>query len=259
VVRVQSRPSLSQGLADALRRSILAGEYRPGDRLPPERELAAERGVGRGTVREAFKKLEQLGLVDIRHGGGVTVRSLDQASLDLVRHLIVADGRPDRHVIEQTIEVAEVLVGATARLAVERGSPADLEGARERLAAMRCPDLDDAGYFVAEQEFMRRLEAASGNFVLCLLRNGLSALLTRAAASCRLARLDREADRRGDRGARGAWGRRGTAAAPRPPAPAHPRARGGGAGRAGVSPVAASGSDAELDRRVARRRDGEAG
>ena len=178
MVRVQSHPSLAQGLADALRRSILAGEYRPGDRLPPERKLAEQRGVGRGTVREAFKKLEQLGLVDIRHGGGVTVRSLDQASFDLVRHLIVAEGRPDRHVIEQTFEVAEALVGATARLAVERGQPADLEGARERLAAMRCPELDDAGYFVAEQEFMRRLEAASGNFVLCLLRNALSALLT---------------------------------------------------------------------------------
>jgi GntR family transcriptional repressor for pyruvate dehydrogenase complex len=178
VVRAQSRPSLSESLADTLRKSILAGEYRPGDRLPPERQLAGQRGVGRGTVREAFRKLEQLGLVDIRHGGGVTVRSLDQASLDLVRHLIVADGRPDRHVIEQTIEVAEALVGATARLALERGSPADLEGARERLAAMRCPDLDDVGYFVAEQEFMRRLEAASGNFVLCLLRNALSALLT---------------------------------------------------------------------------------
>ncbi len=178
MVRVQSRPSLVQGLADELRRSILAGEYRPDDRLPPERKLAEQRGVGRGTVREAFKKLEQLGLVDIRHGGGATVRCLDQASFDLVRHLIVAEGRPDRHVIEQTFEVAEALVGATARLAVERGQPADLEGARERLAAMRCPELDDAGYFVAEQEFMRRLEAASGNFVLCLLRNALSALLS---------------------------------------------------------------------------------
>ena len=178
MVRVQSHPSLAQGLADGLRRSILAGEYRPGDRLPPERKLAEQQGVSRGTVREAFRKLEQLGLVDIRHGGGVTVRCLDQASFDLVRHLIVADGRPDRHVIEQTFEVAEALVGATARLAVERGQPADLEGARERLAAMRCPELDDAGYFVAEQEFMRRLEAASGNFVLCLLRNALSALLT---------------------------------------------------------------------------------
>ena len=177
MVRVRSRPSRSQELADVLRRSILAGEYRPGDRLPPERKLAEQRGVGRGTVREAFRELEQLGLVDIRHGGGVTVRSLDRASLDLVRHLIVADGRPDRHLIEQTFEVAEALVGATARLAVERGSPADLEATREWLAAMRCPELDDAGYFVAEQEFMRRLEAASGNFVLCMLRNGLSALL----------------------------------------------------------------------------------
>ena len=178
MVRIQTHPSLSQGIADMLRRSILAGEYRPGDRLPPERELAAQRGVGRGTVRETFRELEKLGLVDIRHGGGVTVRSMDQASFELVQHLIVADGRPDRHVIEQTFEVAEVLIGAAARLAVERGSPADLEGAREWLAAMRRPEIDDVGYFVAEQELMRRLEAASGNFVLCLLRNGLSALLT---------------------------------------------------------------------------------
>jgi len=178
VVRVRSRLPRSQGIADSLRRAILAGEYRPGDRLPPERKLAEQLSVGRSTVREALKQLEQLGLVDIRHGGGVTVRPLDRASLELVQHLIVADGRPDRDVIEQTFEVAAALIGATARLAVERGSPAVLEDARERLAVARRPELDDGAYFVAEQEFMRGLEAASGNFVLCLLRNALSALLS---------------------------------------------------------------------------------
>ena len=56
-------------IADTLTDEVLSGRYQPGDRLPSERELAARFDVNRGAVREAMKKLAQLGIVDIQPGG----------------------------------------------------------------------------------------------------------------------------------------------------------------------------------------------
>ncbi|MGC4068992.1 MAG: winged helix-turn-helix domain-containing protein, partial [Polyangiaceae bacterium] len=56
-----------------LRRQILKGELLPGERLPGERELAQKYDTNRNTLREAVRRLEQLHLVTVRHGQGVTV------------------------------------------------------------------------------------------------------------------------------------------------------------------------------------------
>ena len=70
-------PVLRQSLADRLARRIRGmiqnGSYREGDRLPPIMEMARQFGVGHPTVREALKKLETVGVVEIRHGSGVYV------------------------------------------------------------------------------------------------------------------------------------------------------------------------------------------
>src|SRR5262245_26799715 len=75
----------SDRIAAGLRQAILRGRYRPGQRLPAERELASRLAVNRGSVREALKKLEQLGLVEIRRGDGALVRHLHEASVEVVR------------------------------------------------------------------------------------------------------------------------------------------------------------------------------
>jgi GntR family transcriptional regulator len=64
----------SRQLATELRAAIAAGTYAPGDRLPSERVFAAERGIARNTVRQAFRLLADEGLVTITHGSGVYVR-----------------------------------------------------------------------------------------------------------------------------------------------------------------------------------------
>jgi GntR family transcriptional repressor for pyruvate dehydrogenase complex len=66
-------------IASEVRRAILTGELRPGDKLPPESELAQEFGVGRPAIREALRTLEIAGLVSIHQGreGGAVVQSGD--------------------------------------------------------------------------------------------------------------------------------------------------------------------------------------
>ena len=73
------RVSMTASLADRLVTAIAVGAYSPGERLPPERELAASLGVARATLREALRQVSELGLVEARRGrgGGTFVSTLD--------------------------------------------------------------------------------------------------------------------------------------------------------------------------------------
>ena len=66
---------MADEIVEQLRSLILTGQYRPGAKLPPERELARTLGVNRASLREALKKLEHLGLVRIRQGDGTRVEN----------------------------------------------------------------------------------------------------------------------------------------------------------------------------------------
>src|ERR1700712_687577 len=67
------KQSLSDKLALRIRAMIRKGDFHRGDRLPPIMEMARRFGVGHPTIREALKKLEAMGVVEIRHGSGVYV------------------------------------------------------------------------------------------------------------------------------------------------------------------------------------------
>jgi GntR family transcriptional regulator, transcriptional repressor for pyruvate dehydrogenase complex len=71
---------LYRQIAEQLRGLIAAGEYPLGSRLPPERDLAAQLGVSRPSVREALIALEVEGLVEVRMGSGVYVTALESAA-----------------------------------------------------------------------------------------------------------------------------------------------------------------------------------
>lgn len=81
------RPRLYQQLAEHLSDFIEAQGLVPGDKLPPERALAAQLGVSRATLSRALVALEVQGLVDIRHGDGVVVQEPPAATTHAVRSL----------------------------------------------------------------------------------------------------------------------------------------------------------------------------
>jgi GntR family transcriptional regulator len=64
---------LHERVAAELRRAIVDGEARPGERLPPARDLAAVLGVNRNTVLRALRLLRDEGLLEFRRGRGITV------------------------------------------------------------------------------------------------------------------------------------------------------------------------------------------
>ncbi len=118
--RPPARRRLHESVAEQLRDAILDGRFRAGEKLPPERELAAEFEVNRTSLREAIKVLEGLGLVRVRQGDGATVRPLTEASLSVLPFMIHHDGRTDVQAVADVTEVLMPLFFEMARLAVER-------------------------------------------------------------------------------------------------------------------------------------------
>jgi len=165
-------PSLVDRISASLRADILRGRYQAGDRLPSERELAERFDTHRGTIREALKKLEQIGLAEIKPGG-VRAAPIEEASLDVVRHLLELDPTPDPDVFDQVFEVFGALFALSARLTAERGDEAELARAQQildRLLAERHPLAEE---YALVQELSEVFAEASRNLVLRLVRRGL--------------------------------------------------------------------------------------
>ena len=83
MMKVQQVPrhTLNELVSSRLAALILEGGLKPGDQLPPERELMAQLGVSRATLREGLKALAESHLIDARQGVGWFVRALDQSNM----------------------------------------------------------------------------------------------------------------------------------------------------------------------------------
>lgn len=97
---------------------ILAGELRPGDRLPPEKELSERLGLSRNSLREAVRALELIRVLDVRRGDGTYVTSLEPRLL-LEAIGFIVDLHQDATVLE-LFEVRRILEPAAAALATRR-------------------------------------------------------------------------------------------------------------------------------------------
>jgi GntR family transcriptional repressor for pyruvate dehydrogenase complex len=172
---LSAAPTQPERIADTLRREILTGAYKAGERLPAEREIATRLGVHRSSVREALKKLEQLRLVVIRRGGGARVQPIEGASVDVIRDLLLVGGQLDPVLAQQVLDVRELLIAGAARLAVERASDDVLLRARALVAALGDPDVSDDGFLEAMESLFELMAEASGNLVLRLVRNAVHA------------------------------------------------------------------------------------
>src|SRR4051794_35338711 len=111
-------PAATEQAVGAIMRLLTSGELRPGDRLPPERRLAARLGVSRSTLREVIRGLEMMRVLQVRHGGGIFVTSLDAPLLLEATGFAMQLMRDDEMV--ELLELRAVLEGAAAGLASAR-------------------------------------------------------------------------------------------------------------------------------------------
>jgi len=169
------KQSLSDKLAQRIRAMIQKGDYGQGDRLPPIMEMAKRFSVGHPTIREALKKLETMGIVEIRHGSGVYVSRSDEvlvlASPDFagtVTKKLLLDLIDARMPLEMT-SVAEAVKNATLDDLVEM----------RRLLKQAGDNFDnDVVLNETNMGFHRQIAIASGNTVLLQLLDVLRDLFT---------------------------------------------------------------------------------
>ena len=150
------RRSVADAVHEQLRRSIVAGTLRPGDRLPGERTLTEQFGVNRHAVREAVKRLAEVGLVEVSHGGATKVRDWRRAAgLDVLPDIAFDDPAALVHALRmrRTIGVDVARLAAAARAEVE-AFPADPDGYEALWSA-----LVDASGNVAYRLALNSLEA----------------------------------------------------------------------------------------------------
>ena len=159
-------------LAGTLTDEILSGRYQAGDRLPSERELAVRFNVNRGAVREAMSRLSQLGVADIQPGGA-RVSPINEASLDIIGHMLASTRVPDAQLLEQIFQVVERLLSMAAEALVERGLAEDIEAVRARVQQVFDNGLDGEAHAAARIEMMRTIMITSGNLVCQLIAHGL--------------------------------------------------------------------------------------
>src|SRR5688572_5887834 len=133
MLRPVGRPRGAHEIVSQLRELILGGTFAVGDKLPPERELAEQLGVNRGSLREAIKSLEIIGLVRTRQGDGTRVTDfMRTAGIELVSHLLLRGGdAPDLNLLGEVLEFRVTFGRECARLAAERATPEGLERLRE--------------------------------------------------------------------------------------------------------------------------------
>jgi len=163
---------VAEEIAEQLRSLILNGQYPPGSKLPPERELSKRLRVNRASLREALKKLEHLGLVRIRQGDGTRVQDFMQTGgIELVQHLLpLGGGRPE--LIRDLLEFRRIFGRELARLTAAR-SAKDKDGlGKLRALADKADKAAVAGeLFDLDFDFYVALAAMCGNQVMLLLLN----------------------------------------------------------------------------------------
>src|SRR6202165_1141919 len=117
-----------------IRNLLSTGTLKAGDRLPPERELASQFGVGRGHVREALRKLEFYGVLQTFPQSGTIVASLGAGALArLISNLLDLD----RDDIKALTETRGILEMHSAQLAAQRASKDAIADIKDALESFR--------------------------------------------------------------------------------------------------------------------------
>jgi GntR family transcriptional regulator, transcriptional repressor for pyruvate dehydrogenase complex len=164
-LRPVRRSRLYEEVVERLRELIDVQGLQPGDRLMSERELSERLGVSRTSVRQALTALEVMGLVRIRHGGGVF---LAETPDDVLPSL--ASQLADRYeALPAVIEVREAIETQTSRLAARRREESDLQAMRASLDAMEAAIESDGEPADADAAFHTAIVRAARNPLLARL------------------------------------------------------------------------------------------
>ncbi len=174
------KPRAFEEICDQIRAQLAAGKLKPGDKLPPERELAGRLKVSRAALREALRSLEIAGVVALRKGvkGGAFVQSGDTANMTRVIQDLMHLGAIS---LADLTEARQLIQSGVVRLACARATEADIEAIARNVE--RTAETSRRGQGeerrAAIAEFYRLLALATRNEVLKILVDSITDILVR--------------------------------------------------------------------------------
>jgi len=174
------RPRAFEEVCERIRHQLSIGALRPGDKLPAERDLAAQLRVSRSALREALRSLEIAGIVELKKGvkGGAFVRPGDPTSMKRVIQDLMHLGTIS---LGDLTEARMLVQLGVVRLACERATEADIKAIGENID--KTEEMTKAGRHEERlryvTEFYRLLALATRNEVLTILVDSLTDILLR--------------------------------------------------------------------------------
>lgn len=170
---IARKKRLYEDVMEQVQKLIESGQFRPGDRLPAERDLAERLGVNRASIRQALHALSLLRTVDIRPGEGAFVRDTEkEGSIEAFLLGVMSDEGMDPSLIAEALEARRLLEVPLAGWAAERATPEDIAHLKEIYSRMEAAfKKDDPAYISLDWEFHLAVDRMSGRRLLSRLLN----------------------------------------------------------------------------------------
>jgi GntR family transcriptional repressor for pyruvate dehydrogenase complex len=164
-------PAIYRTVVEELQHRIREGEWLPGQRLPSITQLARELQVGTGSLREALRSLQSIGLVQIEHGRGVFVTGTRPAT-ELSSHFASVGAG----MMTALAETRRILEPELAALAAERGTDEQLAAIEALAHQMEDEGRRGSDFAELDVQFHRQIALAAGNPILFRTIEGVSDL-----------------------------------------------------------------------------------
>jgi GntR family transcriptional repressor for pyruvate dehydrogenase complex len=169
--------------ASALRSAILRGDHPVGSKLPGERELSAQLGVSRATLRAAITRLQGEGLLRAVHGSGTVVLDVrETGGIEMMAHMAAVDsltsGDPVA-LLADLMELRRTLAVEAIGLAAERCTAGELLALRSHVSVQHGLRGEPERYIASDLALARRFAGATHNLALVLVANTLVRMLDR--------------------------------------------------------------------------------
>lgn len=174
---LEREPTLASRATEQLQALIVTRQFKPGDRLPSERELGESLGVSRTVIREALRTLSAKGLLEVRIGSGTFVRKPSGDVISELLSILMSPTEAGDVSHAQVHEMRRVVEVEMAGLAAARREESDLVRLRLLVKEVSRPDISREDYIRADVGFHNALARASKNPLFPIVLTSIEDLL----------------------------------------------------------------------------------
>jgi DNA-binding FadR family transcriptional regulator len=161
---------MHQAIQDRIKQFIISNGFKPGDSLPTETELARVLGISRGSLREAMKSLQTMGVVETRHGFGTFVGKFSfEPMIDGLTFQILVSRETMPRAIRELLDLRQVLETGLMPRVAELATPEQLDQLESLVLRMETNASDDLQFVDEDREFHEVLYRPLGNTLIIQL------------------------------------------------------------------------------------------